>query len=1512
MKYKYSKRQLFGKKLKVPKEILNRVYSNTLTLREFIDYSLEDKIPISCLNARDSLLVERFGLEKCKNLDLDMLDHFSSGFSITSINPDTDNLNYEISKKILESDLNYRSWNLDKFNNRIKREFPSYFVENDDLPEEIKRDFYNNSLRIDSIIKHWNILKNKEIDNSLNRDSSLVDKNRITKSQLSDFMTKYADLYPILCSDDNISDTMYKLIEPLLDDNVSDQEKRNIITNYIENERMGSRYNKLSTEEEYKAAFKYVSIESFLIRIFGDYDVKQLLKSVPNSNYILECGIPFNILINSDVFRFISIYGLKNIVDFNNNCGNFFSKNNYEQLKLMYEMYIHYAGNTHDPEKSIYTNNRYDENGKLPYTKEEFYEAMRRMIVYGPTNGNYDFLDYRSIVGEFRNLNHDLFIDENAPEDLQRLFYTKSLTPNIIFNNKNYIEFLKGKNIGSCFKNITIKLINSNEYKNFYDFLLEICEYNDAMNFMVNYASIMDVVFDNTYDSIFSIEDNANFETFYNKFIETFSQKLIKFGLEYPKNIPDILKEERPDLFIDENAPEKLQELFYKRNIDSNLIINNPEYRKYLNNIDAEILFKYMKVGEYLENGKLYKSDNFINLLKYRFGNEKAIDFMLKYGKYIEEIYKINNLSNLRLTSNSSNDIFFEEINNCIYDSIIKYGLIYDELMPNGFKEKYPMFFIPENCSQEIKEKFYNKQFSVTDFSNDTKLFNLFENTNIACGFPKEYSWIIPLFDNDSNIKNANLNRLKVIYSYSNIRDFQLQLAFKEYVLENNMNIQIDKIKFVSEVLSRLSLSNSSEIFTFRKELATQILKSDDPVDSLNKIEDIFIKNNIPTIGKIYSCFEILHPDFEGFDFSNSKISPMLKQKSTMGKKILVFSDLLKSSLASNNRSINSYINNIEIGTNLYDMIKKNDISYDNLNEVQKKQLVIFSKHLSTLYNNTLKGKKDKEIFVHTNDVVNDIFELSKKLSFNGSLDYNLADRVISMFCHFAGIDTLDEAKQYINSKIERANVRNKNAASSKMVLEKGDFVKGIGGITYLKNILQNGSVSKEYLGSSSGSDATPLDTDLSMIMTEDGTTKEKLESTVARSYGPIWFVLKNDDRFVTTRTENGEQEYKNGDSRMEVFYTGALGEGHYGLRTGFASSEINYIVMDEYDQRVGLEIAMNGFYIPVANKNGDILFSPKDYDLIREKMSGLSYYGEENYRFSENLIIPETEYFASQIEESNIEVQDKKNKINKIIEKSLDEFGLNLKTVIDGNLDEGFVELIDTGSTGRGTNKPGDGDFDFMMRLDKKILSDPDKLSSIKNVLLKSLNKENSNEVIGTGDFRLKNVRLDDDTLVDIDITFAEKTDKVSYSTDMSLQDRFSSIKSSDPEKYNYVVSNILLAKQVLKQGNVYKPNRGENPQGGLGGVGIENWILQNGGSFIDAATNFIEASEGKSFNEFKSNYQIWDFGENHLAEKRGQYSHDNFISNNMSEEGYNKMISVLKEYINNLNYNKNDVIKK
>ena len=1285
MDYKYQRRQIFGKRLRVPRHILNEVYNCTLSFNEYIEYQLDDKIPTSCIIESDRKIVERFGIDKCKELDWELINkraNINFRDVLMSIDSQTQDINsalYELVKDEIKP-VDYTPKMREVYSDRLF----DVSQNNDENLRYIINDFNEGKVGLKEIIYNWDLFKNKDLSYCLLHDNA--NKNHITDNMLKEFMSSYKDLTSLIIENNDIY-TFISDISSLK----SEEEKKNFVKQFTD-DILNNTYRKYGdgkppikpTNEQYKEIFKYSSMEDYL-KIFNKYratPVIEELKSLPQ-DYVFNMSIPFSELLNYGVLSFVGTYGLKNIVDFDNECGHFFTKNNCEMLKLMNDMYLHYSGNEHDPNKTIHTKKNIDENGNYidrPYTKDEFYEAMKRMIIYGPSDWNYadKAPDYRDMTGEFRIRNAELFISEEAPEELQKMFYTKSITPQLLLEHPEYIQFLNGKDLSSCLKNRVIQVEGSNAlfgYENIYKFLGNKTDFNGVMNFITEYCYALEVIFDT-----------------------------------------------------------------------SRQLFNNP----------------------------------------------------------------------------LSNDLKINIDNNFI----------------------------------DIKNQF------------------------------------------DAIIKSV---KFKCVLEYLKIQDVELQKVFKEYVMEFGTNIDVEKIEYVSEVLSRLSLSNSSEIFTFRKELATQILKSNNPLESLNKIEDVFIRNNIPTVGKIYSCFEILHPDFQGFNFESSMVSPVLKKSSTMSKKVTVFSDLIKSSFGSNNKSVNAYLKNIEFGSSLYESLKSGQIQFDSLGDDEMRELTTFCSHLATLYNNTMKAKKSNETFKSTGYVLTDILELSKKLSPDGTLDYNLADRVIRMFCGFTGIDTLEQAKEYIERKVKTADSRNRNASSSDMVLEQGDFIKGIGGITYLRNILQNGSVSKEYLGSSAGSDATPLDTDISMIMSSDGTISEKMGATAASGYGPIWFVLKNDDRFITTRTSSETLEAKRDMSKMEVFYTGVLGQGHYGIRTGFASSEINYIVMDKYDPRVGLEIAMNGFYIPVANKEGKIVFTPKDYDELRAKMSGLSYYGMPDYNLSKNLISEEIletkEKLIQDIKRTNAYASEIKRYICDAVKYA------GIMNVVDGfnsDLTQGIAEIYSTGSTSRNTNVPNDSDFDYLIKVDRTIYFNPSKLETFKTKMKTKLGFTD-----GYGGKICGKIKKDTGDELDVEISFCPRTDKVELSTDTSLSSKLDAIKKQYPDSYMDVLANIVYAKELFKSINAYKSLKSDATQGGLGGIGIENWILQHGGSFYDAAKDFVdEAKKAGSFEEFKKVYQVFDLGDNHYSDKSGVYPHDNFVGdeNKMGQDGYNRMLTALKEYLKSI----------
>lgn len=1518
MNYKYKKGQIFGKRLNVPKDILNKIYNSELSFDEFIKYGLEDKIPVSCLSASDSKIVEKFGVEKSKLLDWELLnkqiyynrvDFKSLLMSIDSFVEDINSSLYELVKNQIKPN-DYSLLMKKKYPNRLFD--MSQISEEDKMMESMMR-FNNGDLGLETMIGNWELFKDKDLSYCLANDKRNT--TGITDSDLKQFMIDYGGLAQLIFDNTNGYTFINEITNLASNDDKKEHVKKFTDTILSNIQRVNGEIIQTIhlTNEDYKEIFKYSSMEDYLQK-FNKYKISTVIEELRNlpQDYVFNMSIPFSELLNSDVMDFISTYGLKNIVDFDNECGHFFTKNNCEMLKLMENMYLHYAASSQDPNKTFFTKKQYDNNGNYvdrPYTKDEFYEAMRRMVIYGPTNYNYvdKAPDYRDMTGEFRKRNAELFISEQAPEELQKLFYTKSITPQILAKHPEFIQYLYGKDLSSCFKRRDIHIQDNDSlysWENFYNFISSKTDFNDAMNFITEYSGIFDIVFDKSasngypYEINFSSEDNIN--QIQKKFNESFKKLIIEKRMGYPKIIPQSLKKDYSSLFLSNDAPKELQEAFYNRTINSEFILSNLDYRNYLKDINLDVIYQYMPVRVTKENSG-YEYVNLISAIKQTFGAKDSFEVMLLYGKYIESVFETNKLQNFRYNPNFSKDELLDELDANILQAIIAGKIRFDENIPSHFKNNNPNMFLSKNVPEDIKNKFYNREFTLDDFKKNPELLEIFGSTNIACGFSQDLSWIIPLFNNSDNLKTANLNRLKVITEYSKIQDLTVQDAFKQYIVEFGNDIEIEKIEYVSEVLSRLSVSNSSEMFNFRREIGLQILKSDNPLESLTKIEDMFLRNNIPTVGKIYSCFEILHPDFSGFNFEQSMISPLLKNSSTFWKKNIVFSDLIKASFGSNNRSLNSYLKNIEIGSKLYEGIKNGDIQYDALSEIEQNELCTFNEHLVTLYNNTMKGKKDSETFIPTGDVLNDILELSKKMSPNGTLDYNLADRVIGMFCGFAGINTLDQAKEYIYTKIKTAESRNMEAAANEMVLEQGDFVKGIGDLTYLKNILQNGSVSKEYLGASAGSDATPLDTDISMVMSFDGTIRDKIESTVANGYGPIWLVLKNDDRFVTTRTSEEIFDIRRDETKMEVFYTGALGKGHYGIRTGFASSDINYIVMENYDSRVGLEIAMNGFYIPVANKEGRIIFTPDDYKKLREKMNGLSYYGVSNYVLDESLhrqsseISSILENFESNKEETKL----KGDLIREKLRLALEEFDLTLKDRIDLNLDS--VTLFNTGSTGRGTNIPGDGDFDYTMQIDRNLFSSSLQLRKFSEHLVNAFGIENPEKYIIGGDIReLKTTVVDSqgkEQPVEIDITFTPKTDKTEYASDVCVTDRLNSIGSEEDKKL--IMANIILAKQFLKSIDAYKPSRKFPEQGGLGGIGVENWILQNGGTLYSAAKSFVEvANQCSSFEEFKSKYSLPNFGYNHMADKKGFYPHDNYVEN-MNGTGYNKMKNALNIYV-------------
>lgn len=1552
MKYKYKKGQVFGKRLQIPKAVLHNVYNNTLTFTDFITYDLVDKIPVSCIMRSDRRIVEKFGIEKSKALDWELINKhifYNPGLTIRetlmTINENTQDINtalYELVKDQIKP-VDYSSKMKEKYQDRLF----DIDQEQDAEIKAIKNDFNHGTLTLKDFVKNWYLFKNKDLSYCLLHDQ--INTDHIKDSDLKQFMNSYKDLSQVLIRHNK---NIYTFIRNI--NNIPTAEEKQEYIKQTTDEILNTNDNRLITSKEYMEIFKYSSLEEYLNKFSWNPNyVNRIIAELKNlpSNYIFTMPIPFSELKSNNVLAFLSRYGIKNIVDFDNECGHFFTNNNCEMLRLMYDMYLHYAGNTGDPERSIYTINLSEnDNINRPYTKDEFYEAIKRMIVYGPTDLDYAkyLSNYRQITGEFRKKYNELFISEQAPEEFKNLFYAKSLTPKILQQHPEYVKYIKGKPLKSCFKMADIKVEGSsktNGYENLYDFLSNKIEYDKLLAFVMNYGEVLDIILMENmksqyqYEIPFAVNDDV--QQIQEKIGDTLRKILIEKRISYPTNIPKDITKNYPSMFLDSNAPKELKKAFYNRTINTEFILSNPTYKNYLKNIDLEILFPYMLVSEY-NNGYRVRQVNFMNYIKNILGQEESLNLMLSYGKYIEKIYEINKLHNLKFNSAFSKEDLLNELEKTIVQEIIMKNLKYDESLPKHFKNHFPTLFLDENTPQEIRNKFYNQEFSLTDFKKNKELLQYFNKTNIAFGLEEHRQFLIGLYP-DVDIEEGNRRKLYIYDKLQKIEsDKETLETVKDYIKSHEYNE--DKIDTITKLAERAVHSNSKDMRNLSGPILASIVNLENPEQSFEKIEDIFTKNNLPFFVKIYSCFEILNPTLKKFNFSNdSRVAPELKDETlpkiglgltpTETRFQIIFNDILRITYSSNNRDFQNYLNNLEFGNSCYNKIKEGNFNFSSLTEKEQKELLTFSEHLETLFRSTHKGNKSQLNL--------DAFSLPEKIkllgdSFSPTDKYQLKDRIIRSFCYNAGITSFEELKLLSTSIHKQAEEKGrKNAQTLKkhpFQFEVGDLVRGIGSYNILGSTLQHGNVSKEFLTTfikqRYTSDSTPLDVDLTYI-TEQKDIYHTISGTpTGFGFGNIYIILKhNNPNINITRDEEGALTGNSyNPAKMEMFGTKTSKGGystHWGVRTGMSFSDVDYIlykknaIIDEknpYDKKgnvqyisteseekfddlpvVKFEIAKNGVYIPVIDFSGKLIYTEEEYDNLRSKMQGLSYYGTEKYVLSDNLISDEIVQIAETIAPADQDNQRKHEAINITIKEALAPLGIAIKDKIDHKLETGTAEFIDTGSTGRNTNITGKGDFDFIMRLDNSVMTNEKKLQELKERLLKVLGEEHRNETVN-GNFRFKNVHIKGlENPIDLDISFVQKTDKLDYSSDEAIRDRLTSIKEQFPDQYNLVLANIIEAKKVLKENEVYKKQ-----QGGMGGIGIENWILQNGGSLQDAATSFIEASQGKSLKEFKNTYPIWDFGENHYADEKGIYLHDNFTSK-LTEEGYERMKQTLSKYLEN-----------
>lgn len=348
--------------------------------------------------------------------------------------------------------------------------------------------------------------------------------------------------------------------------------------------------------------------------------------------------------------------------------------------------------------------------------------------------------------------------------------------------------------------------------------------------------------------------------------------------------------------------------------------------------------------------------------------------------------------------------------------------------------------------------------------------------------------------------------------------------------------------------------------------------------------------------------------------------------------------------------------------------------------------------------------------------------------------------------------------------------------------------------------------------------------------------------------------------------------------------------------------------------------MTISGKYIPIYDKDTqELLFTEEEFLKQRKKMGGLKSIGADDFVCSENLYFDGLEPYLKLIDDNIKKVEEKRNPIVEKLIQMMNEIGLSASYGFNSG---GDVEFIETGSSSRGTNIPQidddvKWDFDFTVRFSAP---DSDQMWQLFSKINSKLRELGGELLTGSArdKVRLKNVVFPGfDKPIDLDFSLnGQKKDYLS--TDDSLKERLENIRMQDERKYRLVLANIMYAKDYLKRQGAYKPNRSldrnerEQLLGCIGGVGIENWILQNGGSLIDAMDDFLKhASLDKDFIDFEKEYAIMDFGKDHVSVSKGRFPYHNFVTRNMRQKGYENMTSALLQLQKELGIDSEQITK-
>ena len=234
------------------------------------------------------------------------------------------------------------------------------------------------------------------------------------------------------------------------------------------------------------------------------------------------------------------------------------------------------------------------------------------------------------------------------------------------------------------------------------------------------------------------------------------------------------------------------------------------------------------------------------------------------------------------------------------------------------------------------------------------------------------------------------------------------------FILTNTVTDNVPKLDNSIKIYNLIGQSNSGRLRRIANNVIMNILTKpmDEQLDMAKKIIKTYETTDIPGFAKDFMVFANLNSAFLEGTASKGYV-PSLNRATPTQRKNIIFSDLLRISIESNNRNLREYLNNIEQGDKLFEMFKAGNLKIDStLPEESRVILKKYCNMLNTLYNQTSRGRRLDKARKNSGNLAQDLTELNDLFTNEENIHIPLRDRIVRSFGYWAGIRSFEQAKK--------------------------------------------------------------------------------------------------------------------------------------------------------------------------------------------------------------------------------------------------------------------------------------------------------------------------------------------------------------------------------------------------------------------------------------------------------------------------------------------------------------------